>query len=320
MLPWIFSGRSPKKLCDMTSRKLVLSILTTFIFLSLKGQELSCLVTINSSQIPGTNKEVFVTLQDAISDFMNSTTWTNNIFEVNERIECNFLFNIKEEVTTGVYNATLSVQARRPVYGTSYNTVMLNYFDEKVQFKYTEFDPLEFSENTHVNNLTSILAYYAYIIIGLDYDSFSMKGGLPYFQKADKVVYNAQSSADEGWKAFESDGRKNRYWLINNILDEGYEPLREFIYTYHRLGLDVLNSSIDRGRLVIKEAIIDLEQLYNDKPDPFMHFFQVVLQAKADEIVQIFSQAPQEDKLRIYNVMTKIDPANSSKYSSLQGP
>jgi len=302
----------------MTIRKLFLSLIIAFILFSAKGQELSCLVTVNSSQIPGTNKEVFNTLQDAISDFMNNTTWTNNVFEVNERIECNLLFNIVEEVNTGVYKATLSVQARRPVYGTSYNSVMFNYYDEKVQFKYTEFDPLEFSENTHMNNLTSILAFYAYIIIGLDYDSFSLKGGSPHFQKADKVVYNAQSSTDEGWKAFESEGRKNRYWLINNILDEGFASLREFLYTYHRLGLDILNNSLDRGRLVIKEAIVDLERLYNDKPDPFMHFFQVILQAKADEIVQVFIQAPQEDKLRVYNVMTKIDPANSSKYAPLQ--
>lgn len=293
---------------------LILSISVGFI----NAQELSCLVSINATQIPGTNKEVFNTLREAISDFMNNTTWTNNVFEVNERIECNLLFNITEEVTTGEYKATLSVQARRPVYGTSYNTVMLNYFDDKVHFNYTEFDPLEFSENTHINNLTSILAYYAYIIIGLDYDSFSLKGGTPYFQKADKIVYNAQSAADEGWRAFESESRKNRYWLINNILDEGFTPLREFIYTYHRLGLDVLDNSIEKGRLVIKEAIIDLQKLYKDKPDPFMHFFQVVLQAKADEIVQIFSQASQQDKQRIYSVMTTIDPANAAKYAPLQ--
>ena len=314
----IYFRSSVKNYRNMFFRKIIFSLLLLTATISAYPQELSCLVSINSSQIQGTNKDIFNTLRDAITDFMNNTTWTNNMFEVNERIECNLLFNITDEVTAGEYKATLSVQARRPVYGSSYNSVMLNYYDDKVRFKYTEFDPLEFSENTHLNNLTSILAYYAYIIIGLDYDSFSLEGGTPYFQKANKIVMNAQSSSDEGWKAFESEGRKNRYWLINNILDEGFAPLRNFIYTYHRLGLDIMDNSVERGRLIIQEAIIDLEKLYNEKPDPFMHFFQVVLQAKSDEIVQIFSQAPQQEKQKVYNVMTSIDPANISKYVALQ--
>ncbi len=302
----------------MQIRKIIIAFVLLASFGSANAQELSCLVSVSASQIPGTNKEVFNTLRDAITDFMNNTAWTNNVFEVNERIECNLLFNIKEEITTGEYRATLNVQSRRPVYGTSYNTVMINYFDDNIRFKYTEFDPLEFSETTHLNNLTSVLAYYAYIIIGLDYDSFSLYGGSPYFQKAGKIAYNAQSASEEGWRAADGDGKNNRYRLINNILDEGFSPLRDFIYTYHRLGLDVLDKSIERGRMVIKESIMDLEKLYDNKPDPYMHFFQVVLQTKADEIVQTFAQAQQQDKQRIYNVMNSIDPANISKYASLK--
>ena len=167
-------------------------------------------------------------------EVITNTTWTSHTFEVHERIECNLLFTITQELTAGTYQAKLSIQSRRPVYGSSYNTVMLNYMDEDIEFEYTEYDPLEFSELTHINNLTSILAYYAYIIIGLDYDSFSPKGGTPYFEKANKVVLNAQSAVQKGWKATESRGRNNRYWLVNNILDEGYSPLREFSYNYHR--------------------------------------------------------------------------------------
>lgn len=299
--------------------KKIFTILILYSFFGfVNAQELSCLVSINSSQIPGTNKEVFNTLRDAITDFMNNTTWTNNVFEINEKIECNVLINIKEEVTAGEYKATISIQSRRPVFGTSYNSVMLNYFDDNFKFKYTEFDPLEFSENTHLNNLTSVLSFYAYIVLGLDYDSFSLHGGAPYFQKAHKILTNAQSAGEGGWRASDGDGKNNRYRLITNIIDEGFSPLHDFIYTFHRQGLDIMDNSIERGRLVIKEAITDLQKLYDDKPDPFMHFYQVVLNVKADEIVQIFSQAPQQDKQRVYNIMTSIDPANSSKYSQLQ--
>jgi hypothetical protein len=286
----------------------------------LYSQELSCIVSFNTTQIQGTNKDVFNTLEAAVRDFMNNTVWTNNIFEVNERIECNLLFNLTKEVSAGVYKGTLNIQSRRPVYASSYNSVMLNYVDEDIQFKYTEFDPLEFSETAHLMNLTSILAYYAYIIIGLDYDSFSLKGGTPYFEKAERIVNNAQSSPDPGWKAFESRSRNNRYWLVNNILDDGYEPLRQFNYSYHRLGLDELDNSIEKGRMVIRDALLELEKMYNSKPDPFMHYFQVVLDSKADEIVQIFSEALQADKNRIYNLMIKFDPSNASKYAALKAP
>lgn len=294
----------------------VLSILWT---LSASSQELNCIVTVNTNQIQGTtNREIFNTLDDAITDFMNNTAWTNNVFEIYERIECNLVFNIQKEVTTGAYEAQLSIQSRRPVYGTSYNSVMLNYVDDEVNFKYTENDPLEFSENSHISNLTSILAYYAYIVIGLDYDSYSHEGGTPYFMKAEKIVDNAQSASDPGWKAFESRGRKNRYWLITNILDDDYSPLREFNYKYHRLGLDVMDNALERGRLVIKESVIEMEQFFKSKPDPFMHYFQVVLDAKADEIVQVFSEAQPADKTRIYNIMSTIDPANTSRYEALK--
>ncbi|MGD2034720.1 MAG: DUF4835 family protein, partial [Bacteroidales bacterium] len=268
--------------------------------------------------IHGTNKQVFTTLQKAISDFMNNTVWTNHVFEMTERIECNMLINITDEPTSGSYSATLNIQSRRPIYASSYNTVMFNYVDNEFTFEYLEYDPLEFSENTYISNLTSILAYYAYIIIGLDYDSFSMEGGTPYFEKAEKIVNNAQSSGKSGWRASDARGRDNRYWLINNILDQDYKPLRTFNYQYHRLGLDMMDKSIEGARMTIKEAIIDLEKFYNSKPDPFMHFFQVLLESKATEITDIFADASMEDKRRIFNVMVKIDPANVSKYEPLK--
>jgi hypothetical protein len=187
-----------------------------------------------------------------------------------------------------------------------------------VSFDYLEYDPLEFSETTFISNLTSILAYYAYIILGLDYDSFSNEGGTLLFEKAEKIVNNAQSSGKVGWRAADSRGRSNRYWLINNILDNHYKPLRTFNYQYHRLGLDMMDKSIEGARMTIKESIINLERFHKSKPDPFMHYFQVLLDSKSEEIVEIFSEASAEDKRRIYNIMVRADPANRTKYDAIK--
>jgi len=285
---------------------------------NVSAQELNCSVSINSSKIQGTNKDVFNTLRSAIADFMNNSIWTNNVFESNERIECNLTITLNDYKSGDVYDGTLQLQARRPIFGTSYSTVMLNYVDNDIQFKYTEFDPLEFSENTNISNLSSFLAYYAYIIIGFDYDSYSLKGGNPYFQKADKIVNNCQSAAESGWKGIESRARKNRYWLVNDILSEDYSPLRTFTYNFHRLGLDVMDQNIEKGRGVIKDAVLDLEKFFDAKPDPFLFYFQVILDSKSDEIVQIFSQSLADEKKKVFDVMVKIDPANPTKYASLK--
>ncbi len=294
-----------------------LLFLIFLVFNTAQSQELNCNVSVNTSQLQGTNKQVFVTLQKALSDFMNNTVWTNNVFELNERIECNFLLNITSEVSTGSFEGTINIQARRPVYASSYNTVMFNYIDNDVVFNYLEYDPLEFSETSYISNLTSILAYYVYIILGLDYDSFSNEGGTPFFQKAEKIVNNAQSSGKVGWGAADRE-RDNRYWLINNILDENFTPLRAFNYKYHRLGLDMMDKSIEGARMTIKESLIDLERFYKSKRSPAMHYFRVVLESKSDEIVEIFSEAAAEDKRRVFNIMVEIDPANISKYEALK--
>jgi hypothetical protein len=273
---------------------------------------------LNANQIQGTNKDVFKTLEEAINDFMNNTVWTNTVIDVAERIECNISINFTEQPNTVTYKGTLQVQARRPVFGSAYTTVLLNYIDNDFQFKYTEFEALEFSENSHLSNLTSMLAFYAYIIIGLDFDTFSPKGGDLYFQKADRIVNNASNSSDPGWKAFDDKGRKNRYWLVNNLIDPEYDPIRLFYYNYHRLGLDVMGQSVEKGRLVIRDAVIELEKFYDSKPDPFTYLFLVTIDSKADEIVQVFSQAPVEDKKKIFSIMVKLDPASPAKYASLK--
>ncbi len=282
------------------------------------SQELLCNVNISTAKIQGTNKQVFETLEEAVTDFMNNTPWTNHIYEPHERIECNILLNITNQSAGDEYEGTLQIQARRPVYNSTYNSVSLNYMDNDVLFQYIEFDPLEFSETSHLSDLTSILAFYAYIIIGLDYDSFSPDGGNPYFAKAEKIINNAQNARCPGWKSTDSRSRKNRYWLIENILDEEYSKLRNFTYQFHRQGLDKLADDANQARNSILSSLELLQEFFRQKPDPFMHYFQVLLDAKEEEIVKVFSEATDEEKRQVYNILSEIDAANSSKYKSLQ--
>ncbi len=297
--------------------KYLLIILSLFSFSSVFPQELRCNVQIVTQQIQGTNKQVFETLQGAIYEFMNNRPWTGIKFEADERIECNMLINLKDQVGADEFRGTLQLQVRRPVFNTSYNTVLLNLVDNDIQFKYVEYQPLEFSESSHLSNLTSILAYYAYIIIGFDFDSFSPRGGTPYFQMAEKIVSNAQNAPEKGWRAVESSSRKNRYWLINGIQDEEYAPIRDFMYKYHRQGLDNMYDQSDKARAEIAEQLKLLQKVYRQKPDPFMYLLQVVIEAKSDELVSIFKESFQDEKTRVYALLTEIDPSHGDKYEQI---
>ena len=295
-------------------------ILVLMFFLRLPGiygQELHCNVSISSQKIQGSYQEKFKTFQQAVYEFMNNTVWTNNVFDVNERIECTMLINLTEQVSSDQFKGTIQIQSRRPVFNTTYNTTMFNFLDNDFMFTYVEFQPLEFNESSFLNNLTSVLAYYAYIIIGLDYDSFSLNGGTPYFQKAEQIVNNAQNAVEPGWKPFSGSRNKNRYWLIQNILDSKYAPVREFIYHYHRLGLDVMESELNTGRAEMANSLKLLQKVYRAKPDPYMLFLTLVLNAKRDEIVNIFSKSFPDEKTRVSVIMKEIDPANSQKYDNM---
>lgn len=300
---------------------MIYRLLYTFILMafsaSIMAQELMCNVQVITQQIQGTNKQVFQTLQTSIYEFMNNTSWTNHKFEVDERIECTMLFNIKEQVSVDEFKGTLQIQSRRPVFNSSFNSVVLNYVDNDIQFKYVEFQPLEFSETSHLSNLTSLLAFYAYFIIGMDYDTYSFEGGTPFFEAAEKIVNNAQNAPERGWRAMESTSRRNRYWLINNILNEDFSPLREFVYKYHRLGLDMMYEKTNEARANIAEYLRLLQKISREKPDPFMFYLQVVLDAKTDELVNIFRESFQEEKTRVYALLNEIDPSHGSKYEQM---
>ena len=269
-----------------------------------------------SDKVQGTNKKVFETLQKSAYEFMNNRNWTNNVFTAEERIECNILVNITDYSGTE-FKGTMQVQSRRPVYNSSYTTVLFNYLDQNIQFSYVEFEALEFSETSFTSNLTSLLAYYAYIIIGLDYDTYSYKGGTEYFKKAENIVNNAQNAKEKGWKAFEASSNRNRYWLVQNLLDEKYSPVREFLYKYHRLGLDQMAEKPNEGRTQIAEALKSLQTVYRQKPDPYMHLLQVILDAKNEEFINVFSESMPEEKTRIVQLLKEIDPANIAKYQKI---
>jgi len=282
------------------------------------SQELKCNIQIVSQQIQGTNKQVFQTMQTAVYEFMNNTNWTNHVYSIDERIECNMMFNITEQLSADEFKGTLTIQSRRPIYNTNYNTTMLNYVDNNIHFRYVEFEPLQYDATQHISNLTSLLAYWAYMIIGLDYDSFSYLGGTPLLQHAENIVTNAQNAREGGWKPFESLDHKNRYWLVTDLLNDGYRPLREFNYIYHRQGLDIMDSKVTEGRTVIAESLDKLQSVYREKPDPFIYWLQLILDAKSDEMVNIFTESFTEEKSRAIRILQEIDPANKTKYDKIQ--
>ncbi|MFN4234846.1 MAG: DUF4835 family protein [Bacteroidia bacterium] len=289
--------------------------LITFLLsaLTLSAQELNCSVKVNAQQVQGTDRRVFETLQNAIYEFMNNTRWTNDVFKVEERIECSIFINVTDRPSVDDFRATIQVQSRRPIFNSSYNSTILNYFDNDFQFKYIEYQPIEFSPTTFTSNLASVLAYYAYIIIALDYDTYSLEGGTKYYQIAQQIVNNAQNTSETGWKAFESD--RNRYWYVENMLTQTFTPLRHCLYRYHRKGLDAMLINQEEARKEILEALKLIRSIHAIKPASFN--VQLFFNSKADEIVNIFSVAYSDVKSQVITLMTEIDPGNLAKYQKL---
>lgn len=284
---------------------------------TVKSQELNCNVQISAQKIQGSNRQVFESMQRDLYEFMNNTVWTNHVFSYAERIDCNILINLTDQLSADEFKGTIQVQLRRPVFNSTYNSTMLNFVDNNFQFRYVEFQPLEFDPNTYRSSLVSVLAYYTYIILGFDYDSFSTLGGTEFFQVAEKIVTNAQNAAEPGWKPYDGSRNRNRYWLVKNILDKEYEGVRRFIYEYDINGLDRMESKTSEARTSIVESLRLLQDVYRAKPDPFMYLLQVVMESKADELVNIFSDAFPEEKSRVVQILIEIDPANKSKYEKI---
>ena len=282
---------------------------------SAAAQELEIRIQVSHSQLQGVDNTKYENMQKALNEFVTNQIWTNNVFKTEERIKCNMLLNITKEVYSDEFQATLQVVSSRPVYGTGYDSPMLNILDKNIQFKYADGETLIFNENSH-DELTSLIAYYVYIIIGFDYDSFGKMGGTPYFEKAQKIVNNAQGSNYAGWKSFETN-KRNRYWLAENLMNSIYAPIREYIYKYHRLGLDLMGTRLADGCASIAEGMNDLLKVHRQKSDSYL--MSIFFDAKADEIVNIFSNSSdQAQQNKVYIFLKEIDASNLSKYDKIK--
>ena len=293
----------------------MLALFSAAAFSGLRAQELNCMVSINTPKVEGTERKVYETMQNAIYEFMNNRKWSIYNVKEAERIECTILITINDRIGTDEFRGTLNVVVRRPVLNSAYNSVLLNSIDKNFQIRYVEFQPLDYSDGTFTSNLTSMLAFYSYTILGFYFDSFSPSGGTPFFEKAQEVVNVAQNTSEPGWKAFESE--KNRWWLVNNYMNAANSGLRDFAFKYHRLGLDQMYEKVDQGRSSINESIELLQGIYNAKPG--LHALQLIFDAKRDEIINIFSDqrvAPME-KTNVVNILKEIDPGSSSKYQAI---
>ena len=282
---------------------------------SVNAQELRCNISLNTTQVQGSNRSITEALQTALYEFVNMRVWTNHVYTTEERIECNMMLNITS-LAGSEFSGTISVQSRRPVYNSGYSTTLINFQDRELKFTYVEGQPLEFSDVAHLSNLTSIIAFYVYIILGLDYDSFSLNGGTPYFQKAETIVTNAQQSSERGWKAYEGNYR-NRYWLAQNLLDDRYRGVREFTYKYYRLGLDRMSSRPNEARTDMADYLKLLQDVYRRKPDPYLFLLQIVFDAKSSEWIDVFSNGTPDEKTRVVRLLKEIDPSNISKYDRI---
>lgn len=281
------------------------------------SQELNCQVSIVADaklELTTVDQDVIAQLKQTMSDLMNNTQWTKDKFKVEERINCVLQLQIKEKSGTGTYSGSLQVQSSRPAFNSSYNTTLLNFLDENITFSFSRNALLVYAPNQFRDNLTSILAFYAYFIIGMDYDSFSLKGGTPYFNEAQQIVSLAQTSGAAGWKSNES-SKRNRFWLVDNVLHQLFEPLRECTYVYHRKGVDKLYDDKVSARKQMFEALSKLNTVTQNRPNS-INLINFV-QAKRLEIKEIAADAETKEKTDIVNLMKKIDPSNASKYDEI---
>lgn len=297
--------------------RISLYIIAFFCTMTVTAQELNCRVTVNSDMIEGSNKQIYTTLQRSVEEAINTTRWTTLTFADNERIECNMMIVVKSN-ETGLMKCEMQLQSRRPVYGTSYTTPLINMKDNNFTFKYQEFDRIEFQPNTFTTNLAALIGYYCYLVIGYDMDSYSSMGGTPYFQVCEDIASSCQSASMEeveatGWKAFESN--RNRYALVSNLQDAAFKKFREYMYTYHRTGLDEMSANVANARARIAADINILRDTNRARPATFA--VNAWLDAKSDELVSIFRQGTAKEKQAVLEVLNAVDPTRQSTYEKI---
>ncbi len=299
-------------LTRLLSSFLAIALLSCLAFTA-QAQELNCRVEINSDQISGTNRSTFETLQQAISDYMNSTVFTTAQFAANEKIDCQLFFTIKE-YTDGVMKGDLQVQSTRPVYNSAYTTTLINFKDTKIDFAYQENEPLNFNLASMESQLTAVLNFYAYLILAVDFDSFSPHGGDPYWEVLKQIVQQAQSSGEAGWRAFED--TKNRSAVLSAFTDPATTQLRDMLYDYHRRGLDQMQVSPDKGRAAIAATLPTLQAVY--KAAPMSVGLSMFRDAKLDELVNVYSKAPEAQRRDAYEILQPIYPTDADRIEKIK--
>lgn len=303
-------------------KKLPLLFLYILLASHIDAQELQAKLTLLSNKVnTKVDKKIFQTLQTGLTNFLNNRKWGNSTYQPNEKIKCSFLISIDQELGDNLYKASLTIQASRPIYNTAYESTLMNFIDNDVSFKYVEFQPIEFNENRvqgndpMVANLPAVLAYYVNIILGLDNDSFTARGGDVFFQKAQNIVNNAPEGGNiSGWKTF--DGVRNRYRLVENLMDARFNLIHDAIYSYYRKGLDQFYDNEEMGRSGILAALNFLTLLNKDNPNSMV--IQFFFQGKSNELVKIFSQAKQDLKVQARDMLVKLDISNTSDYKALK--
>lgn len=283
----------------------------------LQAQELNANVKVNTQKLQTVDPKVFETLEQTLQEFLNSQKWTTDVFETEERITCNFILTIQEELSPTSFKADLAVQSSRPVYMSEYDTPLFNYIDKEVTFYYEQYQPIQYSRNQYNDNLSAVLAYYAFIILGKDYDSFSPMGGEPYFQLAQDILNSVPQSAaasNPGWRSVE--GNRNRYWLIENIMSPRVRPLRQAMYQYHREGLDIMYQDVETGRAVITQALGEIGSVNQSYPNSMI--VQLFNNEKSSELVEIYKLGSLDQQNEVIRLMSRLDPANASKYREIK--
>ena len=303
-------------------RKLCSLLVFMLSSVNLFAQELNCKVKVLAVAIQNVDKEVFTTMEKSISDFMNTRKWTTDEYGTNDKIDINIMINLQSKSPDDdVYNATLNIQASRPVFNSSYTSPTVNFVDKDIVFKYSQFTPLQFDDNRIVgsdplaSNLTAVLAFYAYLVIGLDYDSFSPNGGSAYLKRAQNVVNNAPEQGKQipGWKAVE--GNRNRYWIIDQLLSPRFQEVRNYFYTIHRDGFDKMYTQPDVARQNILAGIGKLHQVNKENPSSIL--IQFFFNAKSDELAKVVAQVPKEERTQYITMLSQMDVPNSQKYQAL---
>ena len=288
-------------------------ILFSLLFTAAQAQQLNCVVTVNSDKLGNADTQTFKTLETALTEFMNNTDWTGEKVLQQERINCSVFINLSS-YSSDAYTGTIQIQSARPVYNSTYSSPIFNYNDKDIDFRYVAFENLTFNPNSYDSNLVSLLAFYSYVMIGLDGDSFKLDGGKVNLDKALDVAIVAQQGGSKGWS--QADGNQNRYFLINDLVSPSYKPFRSALYKYHYEGLDLMNQDLKAAKAAIKESIFTLGQLHQVRPNAFLT--RVFFDAKSDEIISIFSGGPSIPVADLIEQLNKVSPLNASKWGQIK--